>query len=191
MPYSRTVTILGGACIAVAAAGVSVAAQGSGRPDAATDVTTADIDAVRNWPEGGIDRQLKVVDIGKLNMAVGVLHREAFTGDGGAPRGLVHNQVTEVYYVLSGSGTLVTGGDYAQQRELDADSEVVTVLVGPTTVGTSTNGRSREVSAGDIVVIPAGVFHGWSEIPDHVTYLSLRPDPDRVLATAYVHPALE
>ena len=170
---------------------LSAGAQDGDRPTAATDITTADIAAVRNWPEGGIDRQLKVVDIGKLNVAVGVLHRDAFTGEDGAPGGLVHNQVTEVYYVLSGSGTLVTGGDYTQQREFAADHVVVTDLVGPTTAGTSSNGQIRQVSAGDIVVIPAGVFHGWSDIPDHVTYLSIRPDPDRVLPTGYVHPALE
>ena len=182
--------MLGSACVVLAAA-AALEAQEAGRPGAATDITTADIAAVRNWPEGGIDRQLKVVDIGSLNLAVGVLHRDAFTGEGGAPAGLVHSQVTEVYYVLSGSGTLVTGGDYAQQRELPADSTVVTELVGPTSLGTSANGRSRTVSAGDIVVIPAGVFHGWSAIPDHVTYLSVRPDPDRVLPAGYVHPALE
>ena len=31
---------------------------------------------------------------------------------------------------------------------------------------------------------------GWSQITDHVTYLSVRPDPDRVLPAGYVYPLL-
>ena len=55
-------------------------------------------------PEGGVDRQISVVDIGKLNVAVGVLHRGP-TGDRTGPTTAIeHSQVTEVYYVVSGSG---------------------------------------------------------------------------------------
>ena len=68
----------------------------------ATDILKVDIEAVLSSPDGGIGRQIKVVDIGKLNMAVGVLHRGPTQDDGGPPRGLAHTQVTEVYYVLSG-----------------------------------------------------------------------------------------
>ena len=46
------------------------------------------------------------------------------------------------------------------------------------------------MSAGDVVVIPAGLLHGWVEIPDHVNYLSIRPDPDRVLPAGYVNPTI-
>ena len=48
--------------------------------DQATDVLKADIEAVLSSPDGGVDRQISVVDIGKLNVAVGVLHRGP-TGD--------------------------------------------------------------------------------------------------------------
>ena len=41
-----------------------------------------------------------------------------------------------------------------------------------------------------MVVIPAGVLHGWIEVPDHVTYLSVRPDPLKVLPAGYVNPAI-
>jgi len=39
-------------------------------------------------------------------------------------------------------------------------------------------------------IIPTGVGHGWSQVTDHVTYLSVRPDPDRVLPAGYVYPLL-
>jgi quercetin dioxygenase-like cupin family protein len=68
---------------------------------------------------------------------------------------------------------------------------VVRVAVGPSVTGASRNGQPRLVSAGDIVVIPAGMFHGWKEVPDHVTYVSIRPDPDRVLPVGYLNPAIK
>ena len=40
---------------------------------------------------------------------------------------------------------------------------------------------------GDIIIMPNKVAHGWSQITDHVTYLSVRPDPDRVLPAGYVY----
>jgi hypothetical protein len=42
-----------------------------------------------------------------------------------------------------------------------------------------------------MVIIPQGVLHGWSEVEDHVTYVSVRPDPDHVLPAGYVHPLLK
>jgi DNA-binding beta-propeller fold protein YncE len=49
---------------------------------------------------------------------------------------------------------------------------------------------SRAINVGDIIVIPEGVPHGFSAIPDHITYLSVRPDLKRVLKKGYVNPAL-
>lgn len=158
--------------------------------DVATDVLRAEIEAVITAPEGGADRQIKVVDVGKLNVAVGVLHRDRVTNDGGPVRGIEHTQVTEVYYVVSGGGTLITGGELINGVALAADSEVVEVAVGPSVFGEFVGGERREVAAGDVVVIPAGVPHGWVEVPDHVTYVSVRPDPDRVLPAGYVNPVL-
>jgi mannose-6-phosphate isomerase-like protein (cupin superfamily) len=158
--------------------------------DVATDVLKAEIEAVLNAPEGGADRQIKVVDVGKLNVAVGVLHRDRVTNDGGPVRGIAHTQVTEVYYVLSGAGTLITGGTIVDAAPLPAESEVVEVAVGPSVFGRFEGGERRLISAGDVVVIPAGMLHGWVEVPDHVTYLSVRPDPDRVLPAGYVNPVL-
>ncbi len=159
----------------------------------ATDVLKADIEAVLNSPEGGIDRQIRVVDIGKLNVAVGVLHRGP-TGDSAGPTPAIeHSQVTEVYYVASGSGTLVTGTAVVDRQPIAPDAEVVKVAVGPSSRATfeDDGNQVRIISAGDVVVIPAGVFHGWRDIADHVTYLSIRPDPDRVLPAGYLNPAVQ
>jgi mannose-6-phosphate isomerase-like protein (cupin superfamily) len=171
---------------------IAIPAVCSGAPPPAVDVLKADIDAVAAAPEGGADRQIKVVDVGKLNVGVGVLQQPRRSTAAGEPiSGISHAQVTEVYYVLSGSGVLITGTEQTDPAPLAADSEVVKVAVGPSLRATFMGGQRRTVSAGDVVVIPAGVLHGWVEIPDHVKYLSVRPDPDRVLPAGYVNPAIE
>jgi len=48
----------------------------------------------------------------------------------------------------------------------------------------------KVVKVGDMIFIPAGVPHGWTEIGDHVDYLSVRPDPDRVIPALYTNPLL-
>ena len=50
--------------------------------------------------------------------------------------------------------------------------------------------EKKVLKEGDIIIIPAGTPHGWLEGPVHVDYLSVRPDPDRVLADDYINPAL-
>ena len=178
------------ALVLAATAMLGLAPLAQAQTDVATDVFKSEIEAVLNAPTGGSDRQIKVVDIGKLNVAVGVLHMEARPNTGGPISGIAHTQVTEVYYVISGSGTLITGGPIANPRPLAADSEIVEVAVGPSVFGTFEGGERRVVAEGDVVVIPAGLLHGWVEIPDHVTYLSIRPDPDRVLPAGYVNPVI-
>jgi mannose-6-phosphate isomerase-like protein (cupin superfamily) len=163
---------------------------GQSTPLPAVDVLKADIDAVIAAPEGGADRQIKVVNVGALNVGVGVLQMGKKPNDGKPITGIAHTQVTEVYYVLSGSGVLITGNEIADPASLPADSDIVRIAVGPSHRATFMGGVRRTVSAGDVVVIPAGVLHGWVEIPDHVNYLSIRPDPDRVLPAGYVNPAV-
>jgi mannose-6-phosphate isomerase-like protein (cupin superfamily) len=165
--------------------------QGTLPPALATDITAAEVQAVLAAPNGGGDRQMKVVDMGKYNVSVGVLHR-AKTAPG-APIGAInHEHVTEVYYILSGSGTLLTGGTVDNIKPAAADSEIVKVAVGPSNNGTFRQAaQSRKVGPGDIVIIPAGVYHGFTDVADHVDYVSVRPDPDHVLPAGYVHPLLK
>jgi mannose-6-phosphate isomerase-like protein (cupin superfamily) len=161
-------------------------------PTSATDVTNAEVLAILKMAH--TDEQIKVVDLGKYNVAVGVLHRGK-TGAGASTaegvNGLSHNQVTEVYYIVSGSGTLVTGGTMANPRPEAPEGNTVKVLVGPTMGGRFQNGQSRTVGPGDVIIIPSGVPHGFSAIEDHVDYLAVRVDADHVLPAGYVHQAIK
>lgn len=149
----------------------------------AVDITREDINTVLESMGESIDRQLKVVELDVGNVAVGILHRDGDNDTDGALRGIVHVQVSEVYYILSGGGTLLTGGEILNATEPSEGSD----LIGPTFSGDSRNGEIREISAGDVVIIPAGVLHGWTEIPDEVTYLSIRPDPHSALPAGFVN----
>jgi len=164
----------------------SVAARQAQRP--AEDITRAQVETVLHGMIGAsIDRQLKVVDIGAGNVAVGILHRTDTHDSDGAHTGLVHTEISEVYVILSGWGTLLTGGEIVNPGETSAGS----IVVGPTYSAESRNGTVRPVSQGDVVIIPAGTLHGWTSIPDHVTYFSIRPDPNGVLPAGYVNPEID
>jgi mannose-6-phosphate isomerase-like protein (cupin superfamily) len=186
-------TMLG--AVAIAVFQTVTRSQTDAPPKVATDVTHAEVLTVLKM--GQTDQQLRVVDIGKYNVGVGILHRVAApAGPGGASTppgvaGLSHNQVTEVYYIISGSGTLVTGGSMIDSHAEAPESATVKVLVGPSMSGRFQSGQSRKVGPGDIVIIPPGVPHGFSAIDDHVDYLSVRVDADHVLPAGYVHDALK
>lgn len=160
-------------------------------PDNATHIPAGEIMTVFEHLGETIDQQIRVVDIGDdINVGVGILRRVGNRTEGEAVNAIVHHRVTEIYYVLSGSGVLVTGGDESNPREFPADNSSVLVLIGPSGSRTVVNGQVQTVKAGDVVVIPAGVPHGFRHIQDQVTYISVRVDPDQTLPTGYVHPSL-
>jgi quercetin dioxygenase-like cupin family protein len=39
---------------------------------------------------------------------------------------------------------------------------------------------THQLKAGDVLVIPAGTGHWFTKIDDHITYLMIRVDPDKV-----------
>ncbi len=167
------------------------AGHAQGGPTSAIDLPASDIAAVVAVESRIPDRQIRIVDMGSYNLAVGVIHRGATQGSGGPVGGIMHSLVTETYVVISGSGTLVTGGTITNPRESPSTSPVVRILNGPSQSGTTDGGRARVISEGDVIIIPAGVFHGFSDIPDHITYLSVRPDPNKVLEAGYVNPIVQ
>jgi len=159
----------------------------------ATDVPFEDWQAVLHAPEGRVDRQVRVVDIGNSNVAVGVLFRDQIVANDEPVRGIVHTRVSEVYYITKGAGVLVTGGTMLGRADIPPDTDIVTELVGESfsTSVARGDGQVRRVTAGDIVVIPAGVFHGWHEVEQRVEMVSIRPDPERVLPAGYLNPYAE
>ena len=118
---------------------------------------------------------------------------EKGTVPAGSSTGLWHQGQTETYIIISGSGTLVTGGKVMNGRKSAPDSAVTKILNGPSCSGSIVGDDvvKKVVNVGDIIIIPAGMPHGWADIPDHVDYLSVRPDPQRTIPELYTNPALK
>jgi len=129
---------------------------------------------------GIVDQQVRAVDIGKSNVDVGIVYRGKLDKPANASVA-EHDLVSEVYHVIDGSATLVTGPDILEMQRRPADNEAVRMLNGPGNNGTSIrNGVTHQLKAGDVIVIPAGTGHWYTKIDDHITYLMIRIDPDKV-----------
>lgn len=164
------------------ATGVSVAA--AQEPLAATDVLAAAIQATLQQERADgrpvVDTSIRMVDVGGHNVGIGLVRRTGPAQGGSA----AHDKVTEVYYVLEGSGTLVTGGSLVNPVRRQSANATVTGINGPGVSGTEiANGVSRHIQKGDMVIIPAGTPHWWSSVDTpEVYYVVVRVDPDRVVA---------
>ncbi|HZP47709.1 MAG TPA: AraC family ligand binding domain-containing protein [Vicinamibacterales bacterium] len=124
------------------------------------------------------DQQVRDVDVGKSHVAIGVVYRGRISG---APNVAEHDQVSEVYHVIEGTATLVTGSDIAGWKRRPGDQTNVRLLNGPGGDGTSIrNPVTHHLKPGDVIVIPAGVGHQFTQIDDHIRYLMVRIDPDKV-----------
>jgi hypothetical protein len=67
--------------------------------------------------------------------------------------------VTEVYYILEGSGTYTTGGTMPDSKNRMAGIK---------------GGQTSEIKQGDIIIIPPGTAHWFSKINGQVTYIEAR-----------------
>ena len=140
----------------------------------ATDVTSADIQKFINaLPRDRVsDRPIRVVEVtGDYRVGVyGVFRPQDFPGDAN----LHEVNTTEIYYMVEGVATLVTGGTLTQPH--------------PAPSGTSLRGSgidggvSRRATKGDVVIIPGHTPHWGSNLETDIEYLIFRPDPDNRLS---------
>ena len=144
----------------------------------ATHISAAEVLAtIEAAPEGRVsDQQIRHIDAGEGYLGAGIVQRPPKAA-GTAIVGSQHHKQSEVYRVVSGSGTLVTSSAMVDSRPLDPNGQTVLTLTGPSSVGTIEGGQSRKISAGDLI-IPADVAHGFSEITETITYLVVRIDPE-------------
>jgi hypothetical protein len=141
----------------------------------ATDVTAAQIQAfVKSLPKDAVsDKVIRAVDVGGYRVGVfGVFRPKNVPGEA-----ILHEtKVTEIYYILDGSATLVTGGTIADAHKQGA-AIGHTSMRGPRIDG----GVSRKVAKGDVIIIPGRTPHWFSSLDGDLTYLIYRPDPEGTL----------
>ena len=176
-PEEKHMTRIGVVAVILALGATPAPAQES--TPVGTVITAAEVAAtIEAAPSGRVsDQQIRMVDAGGHNVGVGVVQRPPTT----TMSAIEHHNQTEVYRVVSGRGTLVTGGTLIGARALDPQGAVVRQLTGPSAVGTIEGGNRQPVGPGDVVIIPAGAPHGFSEISETITYLVVRVDPDQLV----------
>jgi mannose-6-phosphate isomerase-like protein (cupin superfamily) len=138
-------------------------------------ITAEEIEATKKdmLAKKTIDVAIKMADAGGPRVGVSLVYREK--GPGNAP--VVHDHVSEVYHILEGSGTLVTGGTL-----IDPQRRAESGVNGPGVSGKDVkDGVSARLKKGDVVMIPAGTPHKWGEVREFMSYTVVRVDPNRIV----------
>jgi mannose-6-phosphate isomerase-like protein (cupin superfamily) len=132
-----------------------------------------------------VDQQVRSVDIGKVQVGIGMVTRGKLAPDPNRKGAVAeHEQVSEVYHVIEGEATIWTGPDLVNPAKRPDDERTVRLQNGP---GYNSDAIRQpmvtHLKPGDMLIIPAGTGHLFTEIPDHITYMMVRIDPDKVVPT--------
>lgn len=169
----------------VFALGATASAQGPGRPNTPTDevsiVSASQLQAMlANAPvskETGKPGDVSTQLFGKVASCSFIRLDEP---------DLPHvHPVSEIYVMQQGTATLETGGTLVGpftnggvHHQAGANGGAPQTTAQPTNpdhAGTAIEGgRSREVKAGDVILIPAGVNHHWTTISQPLVYLDIK-----------------
>ena len=115
-----------------------------------------------------IDQQVRDIEIGKAHVGIGMVYRGKVDKPG-TDSVAEHDQVSEVYHIISGSATLVLGPDIVNRQRRPATQRTVVEFNGPGNNGADIkNGVAYQLKPGDVVVIPAGTGHWFTKIDDHI-----------------------
>jgi len=130
-----------------------------------------------------IDQQVRSVDIGKAQVGIGMVTRNKLSPNSSTGEAVAeHEQISEVYYIIEGSATLLTGPDLVDAKQRPSTLKTVREQNGPGFGAASIkNPETHELKAGDVIIIPAGTGHWFTKIDDHITYVMVRIDPDKVV----------
>jgi uncharacterized protein GlcG (DUF336 family) len=109
-----------------------------------------------------IDRQMVAAGFQKgtvlVNMGHYMVHASHREMDGLAE---IHTLDTDLIYMLEGSATFTTGGNVPDAKVIEPNE-----LRGSTIMG----GESRRIVKGDVVVVPAGVPHMFTDVQGPLNY---------------------
>ena len=113
-----------------------------------------------------LDTRVALAAGARGTVRVGIVHRATQE-----PRALMHEELTEIYQILEGSGTLLTGGAMTDCRPV-ADP----LNLGPTKsyYCTMSAGVSQKVSPKDVIIVPAGTPHKFSQLDGPISYMVYR-----------------
>ncbi len=151
----------------------------------ATFLSSADISTLlKRMPSGAsTDQPLRIIDGGAANVGIFVVRRPQEPDEGCTIEHdtLVNDKTTSIFLVLEGAGTIVTGGKLVQPAPVRSNDPDLKLLGSGSRGSGIQNGQSRRITAGDVVIIPPSVPHGFSAIEKSITYQVVRIDSGKVL----------
>jgi mannose-6-phosphate isomerase-like protein (cupin superfamily) len=77
----------------------------------------------------------------------------------------VHRKGTDIFYIIEGEATFVTGGTVVGGKESGADELRGTDITG---------GETHHLKKGDFIAIPAGTPHWFKEVPQPIRYYMVK-----------------
>ena len=154
------VTALALACVSVSVSAQQRGAQGAG-PAMKLFASSADVAALQakakaERKEGQALLAQPIVSLAPYN--VSLEYRAAVAN------AAVHEKEAELFYVVDGAATMVTGGKLTGETRTNAEN-----LTGSGIEG----GQSRRIAKGDFIMVPEGTPHWFSAIEGTVTLMSL------------------
>jgi hypothetical protein len=141
----------------------------------------------------GLNAGVKSVDAGAHVIDFWLESRKG--GAAESASGIVHSEITEIYYIFQGKATIITGGTIADPKpfavNVPAWKGSSVVFNTPTLGGPFKGGTPRVVGPGDIIVVPPGTVHQWGTVETPMlVYFIARIDPSKKLTAGYLNPAL-
>lgn len=116
----------------------------------------ADLQAVLAKAMAGTTEMVSSAVANTDQYRVNIVHRQKPAG------AIAHPGNTELHYVVEGSGTVVTGGKIIRAPGAAAGSATIE------------GGETRKVSKGDVIIVPEGSPHWYSQVDGKLTYLEVR-----------------
>ena len=149
-----------------AGAAASVPSPATPAPAAVVSAETVDATMARSIANNTLDTKMNETPVKGGIIRVGLVHRTK-----PEPRALLHDDLTEIYQIIKGSGTLFTGGT---PQDPTSVSDPPNLGPTPSWYVTQAGGVTRKVKPNDIVIIPAGLPHRFSELDGPIEYVIYR-----------------
>ena len=77
----------------------------------------------------------------------------------------VHDKETDIFYIVDGEATFVTGGKMINGKQMRPDQWLGESIEG---------GEVHHLAKGDVIAIPAGTPHWFKEVPKSVNYYMVK-----------------
>jgi mannose-6-phosphate isomerase-like protein (cupin superfamily) len=129
------------------------------------------------------DHPARVVDIAKsYNLGAYMLRLSPRKPTTTTMNGWAHHDISELYYVIKGSGTFLIGGQLLNPKQDDPNTESVKTVRGPSMTGEIKDYKVQKYQAGDVIIIPVGVAHFPTyEVTETAEILRVVIDPQRAV----------